>query len=72
MRELIALLNTVNRVRGASMRLTPEVAAAYRPKLAYIANAYRVATTAVVARIRVRARVRVRVRVRVRGRPNPP
>ena len=51
MRELIALLNTVNRVRGASNKLTPDVAAAYRPKLAYIANAYRVATTAVVERV---------------------
>ena len=50
-RELLALLNTVNRVRGASNRLTPDVAAAYRPKLAYIANAYRVATTAVVERV---------------------
>ena len=50
-RELIALLNTVNRVRGASNKLTPDVAAAYRPKLAYIANAYRVATTAVVERV---------------------
>ena len=50
-RELIALLNTVNRVRGASNRLTPDVAAAYRPKLAYITNAYRVATTAVVERV---------------------